>query len=107
MSVQLMSVQLIEFQLMSVQLIDAQDWSLQLWSLQDWLVHDIEFQDMLVFAALAQLCASNTCPEPPGAGRRYCSRPRFGFGAYVLAAARLAVTSPRPAAFGLPSRTVR
>src|SRR6476469_8863680 len=93
MSVQLMSVQDIEFQDMSAQDMLAQDWSLQDWSLQLWLVQDIEFHDMSLFAAFAQLIASNVWPEPPLTDLKNRSSPTFGLGAYVAAAARLAVIS--------------
>ena len=62
---------------------------------------------MFAAAALAQLWASNARPEPPLAERTYCMSPRFGFGVTLATAARSAVISPRPAAFGFPVCTAR
>src|ERR1700716_2394545 len=100
-SAQDISAQDISLQDWSAQDIVAQDWSAQDISLQDWSAQDIEFHDMLAFAALAQLCASNTGRPEVASAIRYLSSPAFGFGAHRDDTARVTVTSPTPAAFGL------
>src|SRR4051794_29799304 len=109
MSAQDMSAQLMAAQDMSAQDMEAHDWSAQDMSLQLWSAQDMEFHDMLARAAFAQLIESNATPEAPARPDfTNWSRPRFAFGGVPpRAAARLAVSSPRPADRGLPMRTAR
>ena len=102
-----MSVQDIEFQDMSAQDMLAQDWSLQDWSLQLWLVQDIEFHDMSLFAAFAQLIASNDCAGAAARRLEELLQPDVRVrGRRSQPSARLAVISPTPAASGF-LRTAR
>ncbi len=62
---------------------------------------------MLALAAFDHAVASKTGRVPPAvSGTTNCSSPLFGFGVYPEDTARVAVTSPTPAAFGL-SGTLR
>src|SRR3954451_22951792 len=67
----------------------------------------MEFQLMLPFAVLAQLCALNTGPVPRRLEPTKRSSARFGVGAKSENAARSAVISPRAAALGFPLGTAR
>jgi len=63
--------------------------------------HEALFQEASAVAALAQLAASNTRPEPPaGSDTTYLSSAKFGFGGELTAAALPALTSPTPRDMG-------
>src|SRR5919199_1663038 len=65
------------------------------------LPHDAAFQDASAFAAVDQLAASKTRPEPPaGSDTTYLPSARLGFGGDVTAAALSALISPTPSEFG-------
>jgi hypothetical protein len=62
--------------------------------------HEAEAHDALAFAALAQLAASKTFPEPPLAETTNWCSAAFGFGGLVTSTAAPRFSSPTPAERG-------